>query len=1513
MSIPLRSLVARALALCVAAPLAAAPQGEGGSFALPETRTARALAESVREHIQSSRWPEAMSGLQKLIEENAGDLLAGEFPVTADGLRSERYVYQGAARWAHDQLLRLPRDVREQYRRFHEQDASVRLERAQRDKDRRGLVELARRWPVTRAAERAMWSLGDLELELGNVTEAFHAWERAAGLHLGDPEFAAGDAVGWRAAVVRLERSSAPGAEGALRRATYALERLASSTGDVLDGSPPHRASERAGREVRGIGTADVPVTVPTGQQGSWAVPFELPDHPFRGEPGFNLFPIRSGDTVFVSTSLELFALNAFTGELRWRSGEPDGWTSYRRRRHFATSHENDVNDLFRGIDERYAIIAPAATDSIVVAALQVPVATGKNEKYQNIGITRIMPERRLFAFDAATGRELWNHAPPLDWDGEQGTFAQRMLVAGPPAIAGTRLLVPCYRMQGRIYYHVACYDLSDGSLLWSTALISGQRELNMFSRPEFEFSAAPLRIEGEKVIALTQLGSVAALDLTTGTPLWQTVYDQMDLPEARWAAMRRDLTWQNSGPVVSGDVVIAAPVDSQTLCALDLETGAMLWSQRMHSGGRSESPDALLGVDDETIWLGGARVVALRGPASLRRLPVVLWNTDKDAFHRGPRPWGALGAKSVLAPTAQILFEFDREEGALVGQPRKLEHIGNLLLTPGATFTLSNGWLNGYFEWSSLLDEARSEYARKPDRPGPAVRLARLLVDRADSHWRDGEFEPAARNLDEAWEVLQPWTEERGGDSAATMHEVLRSRARVALYRGDDPSVARETLRRARDLAPNVGALRDTLLQEEELWRGGPIESWLEVMSALETSCGDQLIELQVVGVEGEPEARLVPRLSPPEDTAPDLVLTCDLWVRIERARRAAEAGRYFLALDDLHALIATYGDVQLTHGDVRARASRELGRLLEIPAARDAYEPFEASADDLLARAKTEDKDDLVALVPRFYPHSRASEQANDLLLDGALRRRDAEEIARIVMSDLPRTWRAEDASDRDVELLIGLATTLGSRGNRDLERSWLMRLAEALPHDERIAAALARTFAPVARLLPSERSTFDADVRPTSIFNGRWSYVGRVPGATAGDEERHEVALFVSDEGLLALSSTAPSDELWSAARYDDFAVASAREVVALAPGRVIYPEQDFIVARDRENGDTAWSYEVEEGEVRGIRAADGVAVCMLAMNGGTIVYVALDTTSGVELWREPIPSSRLRPNLPVLGSGRAVLLPQIQFRTVVVLDLFTGRERTRFELTHPPEPLAHVQVWIHENLLVEPRFYMHQQAELNRVTGYDLDSGAVRWSENFDESGERALHSIADVQGERFLVLRGAHGAQRTGAPGRVVRLLPDFGALQPVGELRLDNHDTELLPRQRACVVESPLLFVRSPSPDGQRTLLRAVHLPQGELWAHTLPIAENDLYLVPLDPPPFAVSRTTVAMVFNEWPSSHSKAGPTRLLFVDRATGMRRDQRDLDPDRQPRSDDVEPIALGGALLLRGPKTLEVLE
>ena len=205
----------------VAAWLALAPlstaqsdEAEVRSFSLPDTRAAQGLVAAVQDHLAAERMQEASVMLQELLEEHSKALLSGRVSLE-NGLRSQQPVHEGVGPWATAKLFSLPEGPKESYRRRYEEMAAAQLERARLTTDREALAGVGARWPLTQAAERAWWILGDLSLERGLVDEARHAWRRGAAWAIEDYELSLSTPEDWRALPGQLQ------SRGGARRAPW--------------------------------------------------------------------------------------------------------------------------------------------------------------------------------------------------------------------------------------------------------------------------------------------------------------------------------------------------------------------------------------------------------------------------------------------------------------------------------------------------------------------------------------------------------------------------------------------------------------------------------------------------------------------------------------------------------------------------------------------------------------------------------------------------------------------------------------------------------------------------------------------------------------------------------------------------------------------------------------------------------------------------------------------------------------------------------------------------------------------------------------------------------------------------------------------------------------------------------------------------------------------------------------------------------------------------------------------
>ena len=411
--------------------------------------------------------------------------------------------------------------------------------------------------------------------------------------------------------------------------------------------------------------------------------------------PRAELVPVLAGELVLVTSSLRLFAFDASTAELRWSAGPPPGWDALEPAARAR---------LFDGLGRRLWI-APAAGERVAIAALQVPMSKSPGEEWQGIRIATQLPERRLFAYELGTGRPLWNHAPPPDWDGKSGPHEQRMTLIGSPTVVGDRVIVACTSDTSSIDYNVSCYQLATGALSWSTFVVRGQVERNSNGRLIFEFTGAPLvAVPGQgRLLAQTGLGQIAALDLATGAILWRTEYYPIELPKTRsYTPPRREVVWRTTPPIVVGDVVLATPPDSRDLLALDLEDGHRLWIIPMK--GLSEldrstellSFDHLVGADAEVLFLGGAKVSAFSLPRGLRSphasRPVPLWTVRVERPDTSGR--AHLFGDQIFQPNGPIeCLALDQASGKSRGS-HEVNAMHGMLVTDGAVFAVTENGL---------------------------------------------------------------------------------------------------------------------------------------------------------------------------------------------------------------------------------------------------------------------------------------------------------------------------------------------------------------------------------------------------------------------------------------------------------------------------------------------------------------------------------------------------------------------------------------------------------------------------------------------------------------------------------------------------------------------------------------------------------------------------------------------------------------------------------------------------
>jgi outer membrane protein assembly factor BamB len=1377
-------------------PAAAAQIAEDNTrgFSLHDTEAARATQREADGHFAAGRWSEGIVLLQELIERHRGEVL-GETRPTLGGQGegwsanrvSQQPVFEGASDFATRRLIGLNAEAKRLYQRRYGESAARALLEALEQSSMRALANVGRRWPITTEAERAWWALGDLELEAGNFGDGVRAWSRALERALGDLD------LGLAATAPALALGDTPAGEAARASWIQATERL-----EAIRGVPACRSirarvqhflstegrkaaaqarSQRDTSAASALHAGTLPLSLPGNHAEGWREPYTLPQGPYdasarsgRRSVGreFVLFPARWRETIFLTTSLQVVALHAFTGDVAWESGEPSEWGS-------VTAHNRE--EILGQVTSNDCLVAPAAASGVVVAALQIPYVFEPQFTFGDMPIIREQPNRRLFAFDARTGEALWDTRPPPDWDGESGSLAQRARVVGPPIIEGSRLLVPLARLRGRIEYSVACFDLFTGELLWATSLISGQRELNMFGRMAREFCAPPLVVEGTQVLALTQLGTLASLDLFTGDVRWEVLYDTIKIRKNNdFDTNPLSNEWRNAPPVVVDGVVFATPFDSRDLVAVDLASGGMIWSQNHATltqiglgsrSGRNGELNLLVGADEDRIYLAGHRVVALestQGKVTRNRVDKFGWafpaglELETQLDPEGPRP--VLDGRRIHVPDKD-LFSIDRASGRLMGKMEWLQGSrGNLLLSEGVLLSLSRRSLAAYFEWEQLVEEARRRQRSQPGDPRPAVQLAGLLRSRGLSEWGRDDEGRATRYLDEARAVLEPFVATTAGDvlrtpdprAAEELHQVLRTEARV-LRDLARRTRAIELLERARALASNREDLRDTLLEEQALLRGRDPRAHAERLDLLLEQCGDLPLFLDISADEhAELADRLVPVVGSEPQSGPGFAqTTVGLWVLVQRASLAARGPTSAEEFADLHAILAEFADARLGAVLAGVWATDRIGARLAA-GQRKGYEAFEERAESLFDRALEERDPELLERVGRVYPHSRAAALANEARLAMAVDALDVGRTAEIVLGELPERWSARQASERQLRHLMRLAHVLGESGSTRARAGLLGELARDhgelrsdLPGSEGVTLGeLARAASPEPPSAPPE-PTFDARARLRSAIEGSFRPLCTIPTARA---ELPAVQVFVTDTELVGFGPDSPETPLWRTPIVRGEVGSRQRERTVVVPGRVILTGGDRFFAVDAADGHIPWERSLDGASVQEISESQGVLVVSMLQKSPwsetprfEAVAVGLDARGGHELWRLTV-ATELAGGRVFADGGRLFVLSGRTSGRIELRDLYTSRliSETEIEpLTEPSLPEAFVA----GGRLILPRFQSGMWPDQNHVLGLELDSLQTAWRIDIGD-GKRdgsELQMVLTHADDVYLVVRG----------------------------------------------------------------------------------------------------------------------------------------------------------------------------
>ena len=358
--------------------------------------------------------------------------------------------------------------------------------------------------------------------------------------------------------------------------------------------------------------------------------------HSASANHGLAFFPLVVDGAIFYNNSNSVFALRAADGTPLWQSGGSD-----ESRGAFFTLFEEtpstpaDYPDEYWSLDApRYSMTAHDGKLFVRLGLRRIPT-DASNRRRENHSF--------LVCFDTVREGSLQWRIPSED---KFNKFAREQWVfEGPPAADSSNIYVGMRRGFPWSESYVACFDAQTGQLRWRTKVCEADSVYR---------TANNLVTLHEGVVYYnTNLGSIAALEADTGMVRW--VYRYERTRSGKWARPPMQFFRGLNPCIYHEGLVIAGPVDCESIVALDAVTGQRAWQTVPLASSH------LLGVGQGNVIATGRSVWwfnALTGKLEAE------WpgNSSRNA----PRGYGrgVLVNDAIYWPSNEEIIVFDQQLG---------------------------------------------------------------------------------------------------------------------------------------------------------------------------------------------------------------------------------------------------------------------------------------------------------------------------------------------------------------------------------------------------------------------------------------------------------------------------------------------------------------------------------------------------------------------------------------------------------------------------------------------------------------------------------------------------------------------------------------------------------------------------------------------------------------------------------------------------------------------------------
>ena len=472
-----------------------------------------------------------------------------------------------------------------------------------------------------------------------------------------------------------------------------------------------------------------------------------------------------SGDVLVTRLRGNVWAFDPLTLAPRWRADEfqPDSGETELEAFGDAAGDETYSSDtrLLLTHDLRH-VVSLGFGKVFTVEALSLFEADSGDFRRRRFG-AQIPGRNEMVARDAQTGRVAWRTSTDAAGPLFDVAFQDR------PLVLGDRLVAPLRRGQD---LHLAVIEPSSGSLL---------REIPVVGPPTaFSVSGGrSLLIADETTLYVsTGQGVVAAFSREDLSWKWATKYPSalaVTLRRSFWQPPERPIEFGAERPVIAGELLVLAPLDSEEIFALDRFSGRELW--RIPRRGYS----FLAGAVREGIVLGGHSIACLDAsdplgrPARWRSVPLEITG----------RP--AIRDERIFVPTRSGIVVVDASNGKVI-EDESLARSSAPAISDGSASADSGAVGANLLATDTALFSVRPETVVKyPDAAALRGRLASSAAEKVSSDrkalaltWLDvvaGDYSAALAQLD----GLDPSDESIAGETRRVAARVYLALARSA------------------------------------------------------------------------------------------------------------------------------------------------------------------------------------------------------------------------------------------------------------------------------------------------------------------------------------------------------------------------------------------------------------------------------------------------------------------------------------------------------------------------------------------------------------------------------------------------------------------------------------------------------------------------------------------------------------------------------------------------------------